>query len=680
MGNTDHYGLKRLGAGEAFSDDGYKYTDADRVLIDRLLYLGAEGHRHSGDAAVAPTLGAVALTSSALSGSLPAGTRAYYKYTLVDVNGFESAASVEAYVDTEAAIVEPAAPVLVVNSLGGSLLPGQYFYVLSAYTLVNTNETKALNPSYYTVPAGTSTNTITLNLPTLPGGATGWNIYRKRPGGARYDYLASTTSVTTYVDNGSVVEDCNRTLPVRNTTNSTNSVTATIGTVPVGSTWKLYRTYSAGYYDGSLVHHVVEETSEGSGIVTPSYVDMGLATLAGKPPVASQVVGGPDPVGLQDMAEVEGQLPMAAVSGFPYIAEFRVSGALSAATGTAVWVSEFPRASIRGVRASLGRGYAPASQPVIVDVNVGRGANPVMASIFATSGDQPRVLAGSQRGTRVVPTARTELVEGDVLTIDIDQAGGGATPTDRDLIVQLYMWVYGFTSLTSFIYPSTPFTPLQLPGLVAWYKADAITGLVDTNALTTWTDSSSSGHDATQATAASKPLYRTNILNGKPVVRFDGTNDFLKTAVFAALLDQPTTVFAVVKSSVTTGTHAYLSGFAAGGEIDLYKLSNPAYHMSAGWSLLSTTPVDTAFHIIAATYDDADSVIRVGGGPGTTGIAGGAPAAGLTLGAFPDGSANFLQGDEAEILVFNADLTVADLNAVGAYLASKYALTWTTVV
>lgn len=453
MGTTDHYGLNRLGPGENLTQDGYKFTDADRQLIDRLLYLGAEGHRHTGDAAVIPSLADLSLTLDATAGSLPAGTRIYYKYTLVDVNGMESAPSTEVYVDTPAPITEPGAPSIVPSATGGSLLPGQYFYVLTAYTTVNTNESKGLHPAYITVPVGTTTNSIMLTLPSLPAGATGLNVYRKKPGGSRYDYLASTTS-TTYTDTGAVAEDCNRTLPVRNTTNSTNSVTAAVGAatpvVPGGYTWKLYRSYVTGFYDNALLHHVVEETAEGSGIITPIYVDLGLAASAGKPPTTSQVIGGPEPVRLTDMAEVQGALPMSAVSAFPAVAEFRVNGTLSVSTGTVVWVCEFPAASIRGVRVSLGRGYAPASQPVIVDVNVGRTATPVMTSIFTSSADRPRVLVGQQIGVRVAPTATTELLEGDVVTIDIDQVGGGATPTDRDLVVQLYLWVYGFTSTESF--------------------------------------------------------------------------------------------------------------------------------------------------------------------------------------------------------------------------------------
>lgn len=448
MGTTDHYGLARLGAGESFHEDAYKFTDADRALIDRLLYLGAEGHRHGAAAASDETPGTLSVTLDTSAGSLPSGTRIYYKYTLVDVNGFETAPSAEVYIDTLTPVVEPSAPVLNVSTTGGALLPGQYYYVLSAYTGITTNETKALNPSYVTVPVGTSTNAISLTLPTRPAGATGFNVYRKKPGGSRYDYLASTTSTTTYVDNGSVAEDCNRVVPTRNSTNATNAGVASIGTVPVGYTWKLYRTYNTGFYDNSLLHHVVEETFEGSGIVTGTYVDLGLATVGGKPPASTQVIGGPAAIELTDAVDLQGRLPMGAVSAFPFVVTFHFPGPLSVINGSSLFVIEYPQATIVSVRASLGRGYAPAATDVIVDVEyLASMATPSWTTIFTNQATRPVVEVGSTIGDSTVPQI-TEFVAGNALAVNIEQVGGGATPTDRDLTVNILMYAYGW-GLTS---------------------------------------------------------------------------------------------------------------------------------------------------------------------------------------------------------------------------------------
>jgi hypothetical protein len=67
------------------------------------------------------------------------------------------------------------------------------------------------------------------------------------------------------------------------------------------------------------------------------------------------------------------------------------------------------------------------------------------------------------------------------------------------------------------------FTHLGNPTL--WLRADAITGFADNAALTTWTDSSTSGFNAAPSAVANRPTYRLDEVNGLPTVYFDGVDD-----------------------------------------------------------------------------------------------------------------------------------------------------------
>lgn len=60
-----------------------------------------------------------------------------------------------------------------------------------------------------------------------------------------------------------------------------------------------------------------------------------------------------------------------------------------------------------------------------------------------------------------------------------------------------------------------------------------LSGFSDGSAVDTWTDLSSNSRNATQATSANRPVYKTAIQGGNPVVRFDGSNDILETSAFA---------------------------------------------------------------------------------------------------------------------------------------------------
>lgn len=64
--------------------------------------------------------------------------------------------------------------------------------------------------------------------------------------------------------------------------------------------------------------------------------------------------------------------------------------------------------------------------------------------------------------------------------------------------------------------------------LVAWFKADAISGLGSGSRVSIWNDSSGNGFDATQPAGANQPIYVAGAMNGLPVVRFNATNsDYL---------------------------------------------------------------------------------------------------------------------------------------------------------
>lgn len=454
-GSTDNYGLQTLSAGDSLNINGYQFTRADRQTIDRLLYIGAESHRHDGEAGASSSPSSpptVALNTT--GGNIPAGTLVAYKYTLVDATGAESSPSPEITVTTAAPISSPGAPSLARYLTGGTLIGGNYYYVLSAYSGVQTSETRPGDTAFVTLASSSSTWRVELTLPSLPVGADGFNVFRRSPGESKYSFMDTidmqvATPPTVYVDDGSINVNCNRQPPVRNTTNASNSIDVALPgatpTVPEGFTWKLYRSYSSGAYNNSLLSWVVEETAENSGIITPLYTDEGDSTSFGSPPVQSQFIASPGKIELTDGGEVEGFLPVSR-NVIPVSTTFTFPGLLDAPVeGSFAWTCEFEYAEIIGCRATLGRGSSPSSQSVIIDVNKDDGVGG-FATIFSTQGNRPTIFVGTQQSARAVPD-ETALTVGDMLTVDIDQVGIGATPNDYDLVVTIYMLVRESTNL-----------------------------------------------------------------------------------------------------------------------------------------------------------------------------------------------------------------------------------------
>jgi hypothetical protein len=81
----------------------------------------------------------------------------------------------------------------------------------------------------------------------------------------------------------------------------------------------------------------------------------------------------------------------------------------------------------------------------------------------------------------------------------------------------------GFRDLSSF-------SPAHLPALAMWMRADRGISLNAGN-VSAWNDQSSNARHATQGTAGAQPPWRSgshaSAINGRPVVDFDGTADYL---------------------------------------------------------------------------------------------------------------------------------------------------------
>lgn len=317
MGRTQHLGFNKFGAEGRISDEGYKFSNRDRDLMDT-LFQSLLLHNHNpdivGTSLVGPPPGtAPTLTVSTSGGVLLAGRDYYYKIAYLDVLGNETEAGAAGLVSTPDPLVPPEPQVLTTADTGGTLVPGTYKYALAFYQDAG-GVTTAPNTDVIVIPTGTNTNTVTIPLPTLTDEADGWRVYRKAPGELEYWFLVQVASgVTEYVDDGSINPDCTSRRSVANTTNSTNKVTIDLpaGYLPLDlriTGWRIYRASAAGSYPAnSLVATVVETTTEGGADLVTTFDDIGEALAQGIPLIQTAV---PSPV-----AQLDAALAFAAASG-----------------------------------------------------------------------------------------------------------------------------------------------------------------------------------------------------------------------------------------------------------------------------------------------------------------------------------------------------------------------------
>jgi len=228
-------------------------------------------------------------------------------------------------------------------------------------------------------------------------------------------------------------------------------------------------------------------------------------------------------------------------------------------------------------------------------------------------------------------------------------------------------------------------------GLQLWLKADALT-LEEGEQVSTWTDSSGNGRNATQTTSSKQPIF-TNAGIGPAALKFDGINDDMEVPFSAFFNSEEFTVFCVAKSNATAGDHTVVSSIESGKGfalfMDMSNKDSTAFWRGGGGddgiTSAANSVVNTGAQIMTYVMDDttgnadADTATLFVNGrqeaQEETGVSGGNvdyvpnTAANLKIGEM---SGDFFDGQIAEILIYNAVLSDADREQVEGYLSTKY--------
>lgn len=203
---------------------------------------------------------------------------------------------------------------------------------------------------------------------------------------------------------------------------------------------------------------------------------------------------------------------------------------------------------------------------------------------------------------------------------------------------------------------------------ILWLAADTITGKNNGDSIATWLDSSGSGNNGTGAITL--PTYRTNVVNGKPVVRFTNgiftfpnmMNGLTAAEIFYVIKvpnDGQYNGFAVMGSDTFNSDHYSYYGtvYDGFGSTQRKNAGNPPgvidtwhiYNVSANSSWVARKN-GVQFYSTSNTF-----------GYSTT------PRIGWSLQAA-------FEGDIAEVLLYGSVLTTSTRAGVTSYLQTKYGL------
>jgi hypothetical protein len=270
---------------------------------------------------------------------------------------------------------------------------------------------------------------------------------------------------------------------------------------------------------------------------------------------------------------------------------------------------------------------------------------------------------------------------------------------------------YQYTCVSTNYWVRTPLTP-WLPttaGLQLWLDAsdpltlwDATSGGALTEAdgqVRRWQDKS--GNAAHATISATGPTRKTSVRNGRDVLRFDGVNNYLQTGAISGLNSLTMTTFFVGSQRVTGFTQRVLSvgygdfsptnaneaqygaiGFESGGTLAGFARNSVGSGVAVPVGSRQTFTANELL-VFGYTVDSSGAVLAFkNAATPLSGVAGSGSSVAdtpslhqtVTLGDMPGATANKLDGDICELLIYNTKLSDANRNATISYLMKKWGI------
>lgn len=254
---------------------------------------------------------------------------------------------------------------------------------------------------------------------------------------------------------------------------------------------------------------------------------------------------------------------------------------------------------------------------------------------------------------------------------------GWATTRGRALLGDGWGGDSGWSSTS----PADDFSPDQIAGLTLWL--DPTKGITTVSGkVSGWADQSVSGNNASQATAANRPVFNASdaTFGGQPSLSFDGAATFMSFLHTSPMIAPCTVIacFAPNQAASTQGdiivdsnsTEVVLNGgattnltesYAGGSGVLVSELPIPVNTATVGAYTFSGALGATSQLYQNAPFAPIASGMAIGAAVGGT----------LNIGS-AGGSGLFYKGKLAEVLVYNSALSTVQLRQVFAYLKAKY--------
>lgn len=218
------------------------------------------------------------------------------------------------------------------------------------------------------------------------------------------------------------------------------------------------------------------------------------------------------------------------------------------------------------------------------------------------------------------------------------------------------------------------FVPTDEATLDFWLTANSLV-LSDNDPVVDWLDQSPSGLNYGQNTGSAQPTYKTNIVNGKPVVRFGGNDRLVNDPTALTWTSANTVIWCGTPSSTSAYLFAEVAFISAfGGKAFEY------FWPSSGAERATFAASASGFHILTLTRTNGTGNY-VGYFDGLQVFSNPVVASDWSggLGVIGERTGSFFTGDMCQMMHFSSILNSASLNNVHTYLSNEYGISITLI-
>jgi hypothetical protein len=232
---------------------------------------------------------------------------------------------------------------------------------------------------------------------------------------------------------------------------------------------------------------------------------------------------------------------------------------------------------------------------------------------------------------------------------------------------------------------ATGFNPKSISGLALWLDASDDAQFTVDVGVTTWRDKSGNLRNATQTTGTKQPI-RSNTINGRKIVTFQGIDDTMSVANVADFNAASQTIIVVSRQSAAANQALFYkaSATSANGIVMRYRTGTTfwLYQKNDGTAevLSNNSNTNTNINVYTAVLQPSSQAGFVNGSAPTNGLATNTVTStyddtgALWIGSRRD-IGEYLAGDVCEVLCWPRALSTAERQRCERYLGGKWGIT-----